>query len=296
MLGQWLMGRGPDDPYNGDLYLALPDNAVKDLNMHVWDAKHYGAWASVAWHELVHETLHPALTDPNLERLQLGVGEYVNCGFEPGNFPAEAQWSTTSGGFDTTVGNWVWYTAPSNAGNATVTVDVAGTAKFRIKFKVKEPTGVVRADIISTNHVPVGWTGAGMHLRPFVGPLDVSFYRVTIMEVGENATSVSGWFTNVPVAELSHIGNGADTPIPIMQDNSWDPGWDWATEPGPGLPVGYGGGYTWNIPGRWWIGNSQTNNLTGWSQIISMDAAGSITIQKFERSVQRTTSDVITTN
>ena len=34
-------------------------------------------------HQFVHQTLHPALTNTNLDRTMVGVGEEVNIGFKP---------------------------------------------------------------------------------------------------------------------------------------------------------------------------------------------------------------------
>jgi hypothetical protein len=133
-----------------------------------------------------------------------------------------------------TTGNAVWFTAPSNAGNATVTVDVAGTAKFRIKFKVKEPSGIDKARTYKVSEYPnsffgPGVSGAGMYLRVYVAPTEVSFYRVQCMEVGEDATDVEGYYTNNPpwaASILSHKGSTGpgkgDEWFNIYSDNTWE--------------------------------------------------------------------------
>ena len=309
VLGWCLFGRQQFDP-NGDLYLALPDNAVKDLNMRVRGAKHYDARASATRHKLVHETLYPALTEPDLARTQLGVGEYVNCGFEPGNFPTNAVWTTSSGSLDTSVENWVWYTAPSNAGSATLTVDVAGTAKFKIKFKIKEPSEIDEARTYKvaeyTNYFyGPGISGAGIYLRVYVAPTDVSFYRVECIEVGEHATDVEGyydlyykqkpeWPTN-----LSHITRGADKWFEINADNSWqhnglDDGFDWDRafwgRDGQVTGGGWspGGKFTWNIPGKWRIAGTGTGTeFSSWKQKCVLGSDGTMTITKFGKTVTR---------
>jgi len=213
------------------------------------------------------------------------------------SFPEQPWWIVIGGG--SLLPNFedgTLFTAPSNAATATVRVFVRDV-QLDTTFGVKEPSGLhnVVLEHPYTNTFPIGQTGAGMKLLPFIGPADVSFYRVTCMEVGENATAVSGWFTNVSISDLSHIGHGADGPIPIEFDNSWHHSWDSAVEPGPGSPVGYGGGYTWNIPARWWIRGGPTNEMPGWNQVISMDASGAITVTKFGHTVTRNTNDIYTT-
>jgi hypothetical protein len=290
VLGWWLFGREHFDAH-GDLYLALPDNAVKDLNLKVTGAKHYGAWASATRHKLVHETRYPALTDTNLARLQLGVGEYVDCRFEPGDFPTNAVWTVTAGGVNTSVGNAVEYTAPSNAANATVTVDVAGTAKFKIKFNVKEPTGVDHAMIVSTvtNNFGPGVAAAGMVLDVYVAPTSVSFYRVEMGELPGPASGVWGYYTNFPATNLYHSTAGHFWPL--TANNSWvDQAWRY--EDGS-VPFS-AGSYTWVIPARWKIEAGITNEMDGWTQEVEMDLAGSISITKFDQTVIRTTNNVTT--
>ena len=137
-----------------------------------------------------------------------------------------------------------------------------------------------------------------MHLDVFVNPTDVSFYRVQGIEVGEDATSVWGYFTNFSTADLSHKNNGADVPFQIQEDNQWQEPWDNAYEGDNNVdppPWTGGGGYTWNIPGAWFIPGSSTNSMQSqWQQIITLNSTGTMTITKFGHWVQRTTNDVIT--
>ncbi len=303
VLGWWLFGRHLDP--SGDLYLALPDNEVKDLRLRVPGVKHYGAWAEAKRHKFVHETACVALADRNRARTQLGAGEYVSCRFEPGNFPTNAVWTTTAGGLDTTVGNSVWYTAPSNAANATVTATVAGTAKFKIKFEVREPSGVDNAHTYKvyeyTNFFGQGVSGAGMYLRVYVAPTDVSFYRVECLEVEEDATDVTGYYTNNPpwtTTHLSHIGQGANDWLQINCDNSWEYNWTWTRDwdrawwrnfdpSSPPYLSWAAGSFTWNIPGAWRIpgGPSYTNMF--WDQEFMLEANGTMKIEKFGKTVTR---------
>jgi hypothetical protein len=287
MLGWWLFGRQNPDP-NGDLYLALPDNAVKNLNLRVKGAKHYDATVNATRHDLLHETLYPAWADSNLARTQLGVGEYVNCWFEPGNFPTNGVWAVSAGGLDMTTGNAVWFTAPSNAASATVTVNVAGTAKFEIKFEVKEPSSA----LMTTNgayapdsFIP-GQQGVCMRLLITLLPLDVSFYRVGFKEISGPANNITGYFTNFPATNLAHAANpnwASVNPSNRAQGQDHAHISDFANLPWAA------GGFDWVIPVAWTVGQAKTNGMFQWIQTFRMlDSAGTTTISKQGATATRT--------
>jgi hypothetical protein len=193
---------------------------------------------------------------------------------------------------DGTNGASTIFTAPDTVTNCTITVNFE-EGSFTKEFSVFAPTGIVSAQIESTTHFALGYSAAKMHLYPIIiGPTNVSFYQVKLMEVGEDASNITGYFlTNTPP---SHIGNGADVWFSLSQDNSWPIDWDWAGLWGSPPPWS-SGGFTWNIPARWKVGNGSTNSMTGWNQIFSIDANGTVTVQKFGHGVTRTTNDVITT-
>jgi hypothetical protein len=137
-----------------------------------------------------------------------------------------------------------------------------------------------------------------MHLDPVViAPVDVSFYNVRIMEVGEDASNVTGYFEDHP--QLSHIGNGANKWLELDQANRWVNGDEAALIDWP-APWNKVGSFTWNIPAKWKVVGfdfvTGEHDMTGWNQVFSIQVGGTITIQKFGRSVTRTTQNVITTN
>jgi len=79
---------------------------------------------------------HPALTDTNRERLQVGVGEKVDVYFDPPlgmSFPEEPFWWTSAGSLEGKLsptllglsGSAVKFTAPSNAATANVRASFA---------------------------------------------------------------------------------------------------------------------------------------------------------------------------
>jgi hypothetical protein len=240
-----------------------------------------------------------SLIPTNRDRLILGVGEQVALslvGKPNGNY----SWSTTAGSLQPT--NNVpstTFTAPSNAANASVTINFGtGGSSCPLKFTIVEPTGVVSAPIQSTNSFELNECGALMKLSPvIVGPTTVSFYRVQMLEVGRNATGMTGYFTNGYYSTNlppSHIGSGADEWFQLGNDNSWPAAWDNAGFWGFPQPWS-AGSFTWPIPAQWKIGSGPTNNIAGWNQTCTIDANGTLTVGKFGHSASRTTNNVYMT-
>ena len=165
---------------------------------------------------------HPALTNTNRERLQVGVGEEVDIYFDPPlgmSFPEEPLWWASAGGLEGELsptllglsGSAVKFTDPSNAATANVRVIVRDITLDKT-FTVREPSGV--------DHACYG--------------------------------NCSSPWTNV--------------------------------------------GFSWDIPGQWWTGGGQTNTMTNhWSQSFSIDASGTMAVQKFGHTATRNTNDVYTT-
>jgi hypothetical protein len=292
-----------------------------NLNLRIPGVAHYNATPTATKFKLAHETVNPALTDTNRARLNLGVGEEVRFGFTPAFAWPPVQWSASAGGLSSypywrdAAGEWVTngtgFTAPSNAANVTVTASFFGVdGSLKTKFKVFEPAGIDMNHTYKVNEYAnffhVGNSGAGMYIRVYVAPTDVSFYKMQCMEVGEDATNVWGYYTNNPpwtTDILSHRGSTApidpsdgkhhgkgDDPFQISPDNSWDPNWDNCSWDNGGPPWS-AGGFTWNIPGAWTVdGSTWHTNMTPWSQVFSLQADGTMTIQKFGLTVTRSPS------
>jgi Glucodextranase, domain B len=284
---------------DGNLWKILPDGKGIDITPSAPVTSFVGNLPGQQKYVLTHQTAYPALTDTNLARLNLGVGEYVY--FD--GMPDETSWTASGGGLSSTNGSSMEFTAASNACSATVTADCHGQT-LSTTFAVLAPSGVDNSHtyITSTftNLFILGQIGAKMHLNVYLAPTYVSFYRVHCVEVGQNATKVWGVFTNVDPAIISHrggpgLGKG-DEWFQIGVDNSWEhgtPGLDWDTcflswDSCPG-------GYTWIIPGQWKIDDGPTNNIAnGWSQVFSIDSSGTTQIEKFNRTVRRDTNNVTT--
>jgi hypothetical protein len=213
------------------------------------------------------------------------------------SLPVNANWSTTAGSLDYTNNAITLFTAPDFATNATVTATVGNSKPMSITFNVVAPTGVDHAVIVATNNISgapnftSGQAGAEMLLNVYFAPTNVSFYNVSVMEVAENATSISGYFSQFTLSQLFHGTAGHWTVLNQAngyQDICWL---------GPLPQPYYSGGYTWEIPADWQVtGTGQTNPMTGWNQVFSMDSSADVTIQKLNCSVTRTTNNVITTN
>ena len=248
-----------------------------DLDLRILNARHYSATPTATKYPLVHVTENPALTDTNRARLNLGVGEQVDFSGWPGG----TSWSASAGGIGTNNGVVV-FTAPSNAANATVTAALAGQS-LKTKFKVLEPSGIAtNTYIIATNHIGTGYpdapyefasgdAGAEMLVNLYIAPTSVSFYRVQILEVGLDATNVTGYFTNYPANDLVHKPNPNFTFL--LADNSWpDKCWEGPEQAPP--PAWSSGSYKWIIPAKWSLSPSTvTNSMTGWikySRLIQM--------------------------
>ncbi|MEO8615219.1 MAG: binary toxin-like calcium binding domain-containing protein [Luteolibacter sp.] len=249
------------------------------------------ATLNIAW--LTSETKAQIPTDR--ARLKFGVGEEINFKVSP--VLASATWTKTVGTLDVTTGTKVLLTLDDTTGAAKkVTADYLGQPLEK-EFEIFAPTGVDHADIASTINYPIGQASAGMHLSPVVvAPTDVSFYNVQMLEVGQAATAISGYFTVHP--PISHVGHGADVWFKLDEKNQWPSTWDYATLtnwPGPWTQAG---AFTWNIPAKWKVvsplATSSEHTITGWNQVFSIAVGGAITIEKFNHSVTRTTADVIT--
>jgi len=234
----------------------------------------------------------------NETRLLLGVGERVllNLAGDPGgNFT----WSTTAGSVSPTNGPAATFTAPSNAANATVSVNYSG-GSCPLQFTVIEPAG-----LLASNTAIAGYganvAAAGMVNRLWLTPPTVSFYRVQTYEVPATSNLVvTGYFANtnifpVPPGPPMHTkAAGAGTWVGTGQDNYG--GTDSAYFRGAAKPWS-AGGLTWPIPNWWRIGAGQgpggpTNNWIRTDQSFSIDANGTMTVQKYGHTVTRGTNNV----
>ena len=276
--------------------LVLPNSTVA-LRYDTMSYKyHVGAYAEIidATPTGYIKSLTRAIIPTNRWRTEVGVAEEVDIKINPD--PGGVTWAISGeGSLDRTSGPDTTFTASSNASTCSVTINFSGHSITK-NFGVVEPSGVVKAVIYATNSYALGTSGAGMHLKPVVvGPTNVSFYRVQCVEVGQNAANCTGyWLTN---GAPSHIGHGADVWFALDEANKWPAIWAHATMGGVAPPWLNGGSFEWPIPAQWRIGGAGlTNSMTGWNQQFVLQGNGTLTINKFGKSVTRTTNNVITTN
>ena len=229
----------------------------------------------------------------NTTRTTIGVGEQVSISFNA-TLPVTPTWTASAGSIDTNRAPAITFTAPSYATNVTITGDVKGK-KESIKFTVLQPTGFHHAVIVATNNIPgltnlnLGDAGAQMRLNVWIAPTNVSFYQVFIMEVGQDATNISGYFAQWTPQELHHDPNGW---AHLTQTNTFYDRCAGA-EPSPWSP----GMFMWPIPARWKVTESgTTNSMTGWEQFFSIDGSGTEQITKYNHWVERSTNGVIVTH
>jgi hypothetical protein len=231
----------------------------------------------------------------NKARTTVGVGEQVLVEFSP-SLQMKARWTTTGGSLSTNYATGALLIAPSNAANVTVTATVKRKTD-RIRFTVLEPTGIDHAQITDTNYYSLGTAGAGMTVTAWVKPTSVSFYRVSIMELGRVSTDATGYFANTnvwPAEFLDHGLFGAGWWLPLGTDNSTV---DLAYS-GPCDPPWSLGSFSWQVPVIWEVGTSidPTNRPITWNQnqAFTIDSSGTVSVQKFGYRITRTTNDVVT--
>jgi len=275
---------------NGKVYVWLADNARVDVTPTIKGAKDYSfPQPSYQVINLTHLTEHPALTDTNRARLNLGVGEEVDLS----GMPDGTTWSASAGGISTNVYGTIVFTAPSHATNATVSATVSNQT-LQVAFVVKEPSGVDHAINKNIIHYAKNANAVGMDNYVWIAPTSVSFYRVELIEIPGPATGVSGYWASTNYSgDLSHHPN--TNWLSLSEDNLWPGGgYDEATDPA-NAPPWYDGTFQWDIPVGWRvIGMSATNSISQWHQYFTIYPNGTETIEKFGLKVTRTTNDDIT--
>lgn len=280
-------------PY-GTLWAALPMHTEVSVTPSVSGSKYQLVNIGAQPYPLISQCV--ATTPSNRARTTIGVGEQVNLSFPSLFIPySNIVWSATAGSLLYTNGNSTQLIAPSNAANVTVTATVFGKS-VSMAFKVVEPSGIDHAVIAATNNISgapsftTGQAGAEMLLNVYFTPTNVSFYRVSIMEVGEDGSSISGYFGQWTPQQLHH--STADHWTTLNQANEMNDICSGGPYPSPWSS----GSFTWDIPGRWQvIGSGATNSLNGWNQVFLIDSSGTAKITKNNHWVQRTTANIITT-
>lgn len=288
---------------DGLAYAAWGNDEVHDITPRVKGKNFYKFDVDASKHTLVHATQCAALTNPDSSRTQLGVGEYVDFGFDPPLYmsPPEAPvWFAFAGSVTPGTGSTTVYTAPSNTAIATVRVYVRGVFLDTV-FGVREPTVVDEAETYKVDdfHYNPGVSAAGMKLRVYLAPTFVSFCRVECKEIKTNPVNLEGYYadtTLVPFPNIQLAHSTADEWFQIFQDNSWehDNGnqrdWDrcyfvnWDVP-----PTLYAGKFKWYIPIRWRIQGTGEGTLLNqnYYQEFEVTNDGAMKVKKFGKEVIR---------
>ena len=293
----YVVGLGEDLDADGEAWAVLPNPPTVEVTLKAQVPRHKmspgaGRSSPVSW------TANPALTDINRSRTHIGVGEEVSLSFNP-SLNRNAAWQTSAGGLFNTNYTSNWFTAPSNTSQtATITATVKGKTLSFPSFSVKTPSGIDHANIAGTNSLSLGTAGVDYINNVWVSPTSVSFYRVCTYEVGEIATNASGYFANTniwPASALDHGQHGANHWSSLAWNNEFQDHTSCEVCP----PPWSSGNYTWPIPVVWQVGLTvmASNCPIGWNQdqAFSIDANGTVSINKFGIGMTRTTNNVITT-
>jgi len=269
---------------DGNLYRALHNEEAFDVTPTVEGNPYYTyTKPGVSKHRLVHQTQCAALTDSNLERRSLGVGEYVNFSFDPPfqmTSPEQPLWGTSEGSVCPDIGSCTTFTAPSNATASVVHVSVR-EAQLDTTFAILEPSGVTGKKQYDWP-VPPGKLGVGMHLNVVMEPSYVAFSRIKIREIGGPATNVTGFFTNFPA--LYHQPNTNWSALSC--DNSFTDDAGFVPDP---CPPWSAGSCEFRIPIEWTLDGSQIGSLTNVIQRLEvLGSDGTAEVTKFSQSARRT--------
>lgn len=281
---------------NGNLYVVLPTHKSPVVTPHISSSKY--SYINIHGQGYKLTSTCVASVPTNYSRTTIGVGEEISCAMSPS---IGAKWSVSGGG-SVSPGNTIFssstiFTAPNHAASVTVTATFANGSQLSKKFTVIEPISYVRAQITGTNtasYFGTGNAGAGMTNAIWIGPTTVSFYKVSIMEVGEVSTNATGYFANTntyPTDWLDHNHHGANHWTLLTVANVFS---DHASSGTCSTPWS-SGSFSWTIPADWSVGGGPTNSMTGWNQVHNIDSSGKVTVQKFGHTMTRTPNDVITT-
>ena len=134
---------------------------------------------------LKHET--EARSPTNRARTKLGVGERVTLSVTPG----PGTWTVSKGKLSKTTGATVIFTADNRPGKAEITVTVGGQVE-KVQFDVIAPNSV-HMDVNGTRHMANGRPNGGIHTDVYVGPADVSFANIELLELEIGASAHGYW-------------------------------------------------------------------------------------------------------
>ncbi len=214
-------------------------------------------------------------------RADVGVGEVVNfTGSAAGTWSASA--GTPATGASSTAFRW---TAPAVTSRTTATITLTAGTQTATKAMTVVPPNSISMRKAGSHTSQIGPGGACMLTAVTFGPLSVCLGAIQTLEVPEDATNVSGFFTKFSTATLHHNPN---PDYALVDDNNMK-------EAGPHngqydhcaahtLPGPYSNGaMDWVIPNRYILDGeapASGRHFTDTTQHFAMNAAGHLIITK----------------
>jgi hypothetical protein len=191
--------------------------------------------------------------------------------------PGPGRWLVSGGMLSSGTGSTVTFIARDTPGNAAVSVEVNGL-RTGIQFQVIAPSQVHHR-AIGQMHKANSQPNAGFCAEVYIGPADVSFNRISWIELEVAANDVGYW------AAMTDKGHHPSGPIPATNrvasglgtfahfDNIF------SGHPGVTTPP-FAGSRTWNIQWQYQVGSGSPHNFLVVTQSIVTDAAGVTTATK----------------
>ena len=242
-------------------------------------------------------------------RHKYGVCEIVNCLQSPSS-PA-VTWTAADGGFSDST-DYVDFICPLYATSNPLQANI-GNVVFIPDITVVEPQSVIALDARSFDYGEhqnqAGYVG--MEIDLCVGPLDVSFERLSIEEVPCSSGSHMGYFANTYFSNLwcHSVDNGAGRWQNVGYDNEFAvdraecanalPRMILPDYPGESIFGWYYGYMCWEVPYGWRSKNPPGNvSLSGTfaedvKHEVTIDANGTVGIFKLGCWVSRSTNDFV---
>ena len=242
-------------------------------------------------------------------RHKYGIREIVNCLQSPSS--PTVTWTAMDGGFSDST-NYVDFICPLYSASNPLQANI-GNVISTPNITVVEPQSVIALDARSFDYGEhqnqAGYVGMDIDLC--VGPLDVSFERLSIEEVPCSSGSHIGYFANTYFSNLwcHSIDNGAGRWQNVGYDNEFAmdraecanalprmilPGY-----PGESIFGWYYGYMCWDVPYGWRSKNPPGNvSLSGTfaedvKHEVTIDANGTVSIFKLGCCVSRSTNDFV---
>ncbi|HUP85801.1 MAG TPA: hypothetical protein VM143_09055 [Acidimicrobiales bacterium] len=249
----------------------------------------YGAYRLVKWIftpsklTVTHETSLNAPSGAPKTRVEVAVGEKVRFDANKKGKWGASDGSPKSGATDSAF-RW---TAPDREATPTISIDVSGSGKEDIAFKVVEPK-TVSAKREKVLDAPKGQQGAGMIVDFTYGPTNVSFGRVSAREVAGPASERDGYYATDGEKHF-HQPKSSDF-FQIGEDNHPANGVkDQASQFGS-TPPWSKGRFVWYIPNRFLVAGEDGDGkqfAKVEQEFLMADETGKTTINKAGATVTR---------